>query len=59
MHNRPHLTGSVANNGFDGHLCVHFLRDMAEAQQNDPDYGVQNQSVLRSAWRALTGEVVE
>ena len=30
-----------------------------EAQQNDPDYGVQNQSVLRSAWRALTGEVVE
>ena len=59
MHNRPHLTGSVSNNGFDGHLCVHFLRDMAEAQQNDPDYGVQNQSVLRSAWRALTGEVVE
>ena len=59
MHNRPHLTGSVANNGFDGHLCVHFLRDMDEAQKNDPDYGVQNQSVLRSAWQALTGEVVE
>ena len=59
MHNRPHLTGSVTNNGFDGHLCVHFLRDMAEAQQNDPDYGVQNQTVLRSAWKALTGETVE
>ena len=59
MHNRPHLSGSVANNGFDGHLCVHFLRDMAETQQNDPNYGVQNQTVLRSAWKALTGETVE
>ena len=59
MHNRPHLNGSVADNGFDGHLCVHFLRDMSEAQKNDPDYGVQNQTILRSAWRALTGEVIE
>ena len=59
MHNRPHLSGSVANNGFDGHLCVHFLRDMDETQKNDPDYGVQNQTVLRSAWQALTGETVE
>ena len=59
MHNRPHLNGSVSDNGFDGHLCVHFLRDMSEAQQNDPDYGVQNQTVLRSAWLALTGEAVE
>ena len=58
MHNRPHQDGSIANNGFDGHLCVHFLRDMSEAQKNDPDYGVQNQTVLRSAWQALTGEVV-
>ena len=59
MHNRPHQSGSVGNNGFDGHLCVHFLRDMSEAQQNDPNYGVQNQTVLRSAWKALTGEVIE
>ena len=58
MHNRPHLSGSVANNGFDGHLCVHFLRDMDEAQKNDPNYGVQNQTVLRSAWKALTGEAI-
>lgn len=58
MHNRPHLTGSILDNGFGGHLCVHFLRDMSEAQRNDPDYGVQNQVTLRNAWKALTGETI-
>ena len=58
MHNRPHLYGSITDNGFGGHLCVHFLRDMDEAQKNDPNYGVQNQTVLRSAWKALTGEAI-
>ncbi len=58
MHNRPHLYGSITNNGFGGHLCVHFLRDMAEAQQNDPNYGVNNQNTLRDAWKALTGQTV-
>ena len=56
MHNRPHLYGSITNNGFGGHLCVHFLRTMSEAQANDPDYGVSNQVTLRNAWKALTGE---
>ncbi len=59
MHDRPHLTGSITNNGFDGHLCVHFLRDMDECRQNDPNYGVQNQTTLRNAWKALTGETVD
>ena len=58
MHNRPHLYGSITANGFGGHLCVHFLRDMAEAQKNDPNYGVQNQVTLRNAWKALTGETI-
>ncbi len=58
MHDRPHLTGTLTNNGFDGHLCVHFLRDMDEAKQNDPNYGVTNQNTLRDAWKALTGETV-
>ena len=58
MHNRPHLYGSITANGFGGHLCVHVLRDMAEAQKNDPDYGVQNQVTLRNAWKALTGETI-
>ncbi len=58
MHNRPHLYGSITDNGFGGHLCVHFLRDMAEAQKNDPNYGVNNQVTLRNTWKALTGETV-
>lgn len=58
MHNRPHLYGTITDNGFGGHLCVHFLRDMSEAQKNDPSYGVNNQVTLRNAWKALTGETV-
>ena len=58
-HNVPHLSGSIKNNGFDGHLCVHFLRDMAEAEKNDPKYGVSNQKTIRSAWKSLTGITYE
>ena len=58
MHNNPHLYGSIMDNGFGGHLCIHFLRDMEEAERNDPDYGVKNQKTLRNAWKALTGETV-
>ena len=56
MHNTPHLSGSIIGNGFDGHLCVHFLRDMAECQTNDPNYGVTNQNVIRNYWKQMTGE---
>ena len=55
-HDTPHLSGAIIGNDFDGHLCVHFLRDMAECMQNDPDYGVTNQNVIRAAWKALTGQ---
>ena len=58
MHNVPHLSGSIKDNGFDGHLCVHFLRDMSEAERNDPDYGVSNQKTIRKAWKELTGQDV-
>lgn len=59
MHNRPHLTGAVSANGFGGHLCIHFLRDTAEVNRNDPDYGASNQRAIRKAWQSMTGEVVE
>ncbi len=59
MHNVPHLSGSVKDNDFDGHLCVHFLRDMDECSKNDPDYGVQNQEAIRRKWKQMTGETVE
>ncbi|MCL2812135.1 MAG: peptidoglycan-binding protein [Clostridia bacterium] len=53
MHNVPHLSSSIRGNGFDGHLCVHFFRDMEEARRNDPNYGVQNQNAIRAAWERL------
>lgn len=58
MHNVPHLSGSIADNGFDGHLCVHFLRDMDECSKNDPDYGVQHQQAIRKKWKEMTGITV-
>ena len=59
MHNVPHLSGSIKDNDFDGHLCVHFLRDMDECTKNDPDYGVQNQNAIRKKWKQMTGETVD
>ena len=57
-HDMPHLSGAISNNNFEGHLCVHFLRNMSECEQNDPKYGVSNQNTIRSAWKALTGETI-
>ena len=58
-HDMPHMSGNIKDNGFDGHLCVHFLRDKAEAKQNDPSYGVANQETIRALWKSLTGETLE
>ena len=57
-HDMPHQSGSIRDNNFDGHLCVHFLRDMEEAMQNDPNYGVANQKTIRAKWKSMTGEEV-
>ncbi len=57
-HDMPHDSGSVSGNNFNGHLCVHFLRDMDEAKQNDPKYGVANQETIRAKWKQMTGEEV-
>lgn len=59
LHNVPHESGSVKDNNFDGHMCVHFLRDMSECSQNDPNYGVTHQNAIRKAWKSLTGMTVE
>jgi uncharacterized protein YgiM (DUF1202 family) len=58
MHNRPHQSNGILNNGFGGHLCVHFLRDMDECKSADPVTGVQYQNLLRDAWYELTGEKI-
>ena len=54
----PHLSGVIKDNGFDGHLCVHFLRDMSEAEDKDPDYGVSNQKTIREHWLKIKGETI-
>ena len=57
-HDMPHDSGTIKDNSFNGHLCVHFLRDMDEARQNDPKYGVANQETIRNFWKQLTGEEI-
>ena len=58
-HDMPHMSGTISDNNFNGHLCVHFLRDMSEAEANDPKYGVANQKTIRELWQKLTGEVLD
>lgn len=57
-HDMPHDSGTIKDNGFNGHLCVHFLRDMDEAKKNDPKYGVANQETIRRYWKKLTGQEI-
>ena len=57
-HDMPHDSGTIKDNGFNGHLCVHFLRDMDEAKKNDPKYGVANQETIRKYWKKLTGQEI-
>ncbi len=57
-HDMPHMSGSIDDNNFNGHLCVHFLRDMEECRENDPSYGVANQNTIRAFWKKLTGEEI-
>ncbi len=56
MPNMPHLSGSISDNDFEGHTCVHFPRAMTECAQNDPDYGVSVQETIRAHWKKITGE---
>ena len=59
MHNYPHLYGSITNNGFGGHLCIHFLREYSECiAAGDSNYGVQMQDTIRKYWKAMTGITV-
>ncbi len=58
MHNYPHLSGSIKDNGFSGHLCVHFKRDLEETKRVSPKYGMENQKTIRSSWEKMTGVAV-
>lgn len=67
MHDHPHESDMIpaSVNGFsmttssgveDGHLCIHFPRDMAETQQHDPKNGVRHQNDIRKKWKEITGQ---
>ncbi len=58
MPNMPHLSGSLSDNGFDGHTCVHFPRTMTEVQKNDPKNAARHNRDIRNHWLKLTGEMV-
>ncbi len=51
MHNVPHLSGSIKDNNFDGHLCIHFPREMSEAEETGP-YAVSHQKAIIAGWEA-------
>lgn len=53
MHNTPHLSGKIKDNNFDGHLCVHFLRDMAEAKKKRSEvWGPESRGTTRGMGKA-------
>ena len=67
MHDRPHESDMIkaSVNGFagtfngvyeDGHLCIHFPRDMAETEKNAPKNGVRHQNDIRKKWKEMTGQ---
>lgn len=64
MHDRPHESDMVkaSVNGFeipgvsDGHLCIHFPRDMEETKKNAPSNGVRHQNDIRKKWKQMTGQ---
>lgn len=68
MHDHPHESDMIkaSVNGFcmtdekgqyqDGHLCIHFPRDMAETQLNAPKNGVRHQNDIRKKWKEMTGQ---
>lgn len=49
LHNTPHLSGSIKDNNFDGHLCIHFPREMSEAEKTGP-YAVTHQKEIIKGW---------
>ncbi len=51
LHNVPHLSGSIKDNNFDGHLCIHFPREMSEAEETGP-YAVSHQKAIIAGWEA-------
>ncbi len=48
-HSHPHENDYISGNDLDGHLCVHFPREMAEAELTGP-YAVSHQNAILAGW---------
>ncbi len=48
-HTHPHANDYVSGNDLNGHLCVHFPREMAEAELTGP-YAVSHQNAILAGW---------
>ncbi len=55
-HSMAHEENFIANNNFDGHICIHFPRDMEDVVLDAPKNGVRHQNDIRKHWKAITGE---
>ncbi len=50
-HNYPHDVNHTTTNNFNGHLCIHFPRDMEDAQATGP-YATKHQVAILAGWEA-------
>lgn len=48
-HTHPHENDYISGNDLNGHLCVHFPREMAEAELTGP-YAVSHQNAILAGW---------
>lgn len=56
-HSRGHEVDLNPNNGLNGHICIHFPRDMEEAAKTGP-YAVAHQNAILAGWD-LTKEMAK
>lgn len=48
-HSHGHEVDHTAGNGLTGHICIHFPRDMADAEATGP-YAVAHQQAILAGW---------
>jgi hypothetical protein len=48
-HSRGHEVDHNPNNNLQGHICIHFPREMSEAEKTGP-YAVSHQNAILAGW---------
>lgn len=49
-HDNPHMMSTIKDNGFDGHLCVHFLG--SKTHNGNASYTATHQATVQASWQA-------